>query len=76
MKVGKASAFAFGGGVILLQIANHKGYIKVNWDKVCKQADKAADKLEEKATGQGPKWMEKVRTTFSYSACIYMVYIM
>jgi FUN14 domain-containing protein 1 len=75
MKVGKAAAFAFGGGIILLQIANHQGYIKVNWDKVCKQADKATDKLGEKATGQGPKWMEKVRTTLNYSVCICMVYI-
>ncbi|XP_023715593.1 FUN14 domain-containing protein 1 isoform X2 [Cryptotermes secundus] len=59
MKVGKAAAFAFGGGIILLQIANHQGYIKVNWDKVCKQANKATDRLGEKA-GQGPEWMEKM----------------
>jgi FUN14 domain-containing protein 1 len=69
MKVGKAAAFAFGGGILLLQIANHKGFIKVNWSKVCKQADEVTDKLEEKVTGQGPKWMEKVQTTLSYSAC-------
>lgn len=60
MKVGKVTAMAVGGGIILLQIANHQGYIKVNWDKVYKQVDKVADRVEEKATGQGPKWMEKV----------------
>jgi len=60
MKVGKVAAIAVGGGIILLQVANHQGYIKVNWDKVYKQVDKVADRVEEKATGQGPKWMEKV----------------
>jgi FUN14 domain-containing protein 1 len=60
MRVGKVTAMAVGGGIILLQIANHQGYIKVNWDKVYKQVDKVADRVEEKATGQGPKWMEKV----------------
>jgi FUN14 domain-containing protein 1 len=70
MKVGKTAAFAFGGGIILLQIANHKGYIKVNWDKVYKQTDKVTDKLEEKTTGQGPKLMEKVQITLIYPACM------
>ena len=60
MKVGKVAAIAVGGGIILLQVANHQGYIKVNWDKVYKQVDKVADRVEEKATGQGPKWTEKV----------------
>lgn len=60
MKVGKVAAIAVGGGIILLQVANHQGYIKVNWDKVYKQVDKVADRVEEKATGQGPKWMDKV----------------
>lgn len=60
MKVGKVTAMAVGGGIILLQVANHQGYINVNWDKVYKQVDKVADRVEEKATGQGPKWMEKV----------------
>jgi len=33
MKVGKAAATAVGGGIILLQIANHKGYINVSFLK-------------------------------------------
>jgi hypothetical protein len=47
----------------------------VNWDKVYKQVDKVADRVEEKATGQGPKWMEKVGVMidiehlFMYFAC-------
>jgi FUN14 domain-containing protein 1 len=60
VKIGKVAALTFGGGIILLQIANHQGYIRVNWDKVYKQVDKVADIVEEKATGHNPKWMEKV----------------
>ncbi|XP_067008437.1 FUN14 domain-containing protein 1 [Anabrus simplex] len=59
MKVGKIAAVAVGGGIILLQIASHKGYVKINWDKVYKQVDKVTDKVEEKATGESSKWMEK-----------------
>ncbi|GLH14388.1 Uncharacterized protein GBIM_18804 [Gryllus bimaculatus] len=60
MKVGKMAAVAVGGGIILLQVANHKGYININWDKVYKQVDKVADKAEERISGQSPNWMEKV----------------
>ena len=60
MRVGKTAALALGGGIILLQVANEKGYIKVNWDKLDKKLDKVADKLEERITGEGPSWMDKV----------------
>jgi Uncharacterized conserved protein len=61
MKVGKVAAFAVGGGIILLQVANHQGYIKINWDKVYKQVDK----VEEKATGRGQKLMDKVEYIYT-----------
>ncbi|XP_060537449.1 FUN14 domain-containing protein 1 isoform X2 [Cylas formicarius] len=60
MRVGKIAALALGGGIILLQIANEKGYININWDKVNRNLDKVADKVEEQITGQGPSWMDKV----------------
>lgn len=60
MKVGKMVAIAVGGGIIILQIAQHKGYIKVDWDRVRKHADKVADKIEKEATGKGPNLMDKV----------------
>lgn len=34
-------AVAVGGGIILLQVASHKGYIKINWNKLEKDANKA-----------------------------------
>lgn len=60
MKVGKMAAIAVGGGIILLQIANQKGYIKIDWSKINKNVDKVTDKVEEAVTGEGPKWMDKV----------------
>nr|CAH7748893.1 unnamed protein product [Callosobruchus chinensis] len=60
MRVGKTAALALGGGIILLQVANEKGYIKINWDKVSKNLDKVADKVEEKVTGQKASWTDKV----------------
>lgn len=60
MKVGKVVAFSVGGGIIMLQIAANQGYIKVNWDKIQKKAEKLSDKVEEKITGEGPKLMDKV----------------
>lgn len=46
--MGKAAAAAIGSGIIILQIANHNGYIKINWDKVTKNAEKVSEQLEEK----------------------------
>ena len=60
MKVGKMAAFAVGGSIIILQVAAHQGYIKVNWDKIRKKAEKITDKVEEKVTGEGPKLLDKV----------------
>ncbi|KAK4013648.1 FUN14 domain-containing protein 1A isoform X1 [Daphnia magna] len=45
MKIGKTIATAVGGSLILLQIANHKGYINVNWSKMNKDLDCATKKL-------------------------------
>ncbi|XP_051162855.1 FUN14 domain-containing protein 1 isoform X1 [Leptopilina boulardi] len=60
MKVGKVAAFALGGGIIILQVAAHQGYIKINWDKVQKKAEKISDKVGEKVTGEGPKMLDKM----------------
>ncbi|KAL3287777.1 hypothetical protein HHI36_002239 [Cryptolaemus montrouzieri] len=59
MRVGKPTALALGGGIILLQIANEKGLIKINWDKVNKNIDKVADKVEEAVTGHPPTALDK-----------------
>lgn len=45
-KVGKLAATAVGGGFFLLQIANHTGYIKVDWKRVEKDVNKAKQQLK------------------------------
>lgn len=64
MKVGKAAAVALGGGIILLQVANHNGYIKVNWDKLTKKADELGDRVEAETATRGPKLLDKVMFFF------------
>jgi len=59
MKVGKVVAVALSGGIILFLYANHQGYIKINWDKVYKDVDEVTGKIKEKASAEGPKWMDK-----------------
>lgn len=60
MKVGKVVAITVGGSIILLQIASNEGYITIDWNKITKKANKLADKAEEKITGEGPSWADKV----------------
>ncbi|XP_024892638.1 FUN14 domain-containing protein 1-like isoform X3 [Temnothorax curvispinosus] len=60
IKIGKVAACAVGGGIIMLQIAAHQGYININWDKVMRKAEKITDKVEERITGEGPNFMDKV----------------
>jgi FUN14 domain-containing protein 1 len=61
MRVGKAAATALGGGVLLITLAHHKGYITVDWDKLSRQVDRVTDKVETAATGEGPRTIDKVR---------------
>ncbi|CAG7834249.1 unnamed protein product [Allacma fusca] len=61
MKVGKVAATAIGGALIILQVANHKGYIKINWSRVNRDVEKVKTKLQEEATGKKADWTEKVR---------------
>lgn len=61
MKIGKVAAVGIGSGVILLHLANQKGYVDINWDKINKRVDKISDKIEKETTGKSPAWFDKVR---------------
>ncbi|GAA6108243.1 FUN14 domain-containing protein 1 isoform X1 [Tachysurus ichikawai] len=54
-KVGKIAATAVGGGFLLLQIANHSGYVQVDWKKVNKDVNKAKKHLKKKADKAAPE---------------------
>ncbi|PRD30951.1 UNVERIFIED_CONTAM: FUN14 domain-containing protein 1 [Trichonephila clavipes] len=45
-KVGKTAASALAGSLLMFQIAQHQGYIKVNWSKVNRDIEKAKGKLD------------------------------
>ncbi|XP_012222726.1 FUN14 domain-containing protein 2 isoform X2 [Linepithema humile] len=60
VKIGKVAACAVGGGILIMQIAAHQGYININWDKISRKAESITDKVEEKITGEGPSFTDKV----------------
>uniref|UniRef100_A0A8D8UPU4 FUN14 domain-containing protein 1B n=1 Tax=Cacopsylla melanoneura TaxID=428564 RepID=A0A8D8UPU4_9HEMI len=60
MKIGKMAAVTVGGSIILLQLANHKGYININWDKVIDKADKAARSVEASTSSKKTNILDKV----------------
>lgn len=59
-KVGRLAAFTIGGAIILLEVANEQGIIKIDWSRLYRKVDQAGDKVQKTITGEGPKWMEKV----------------
>ncbi|KAG7268842.1 hypothetical protein CRUP_023962 [Coryphaenoides rupestris] len=65
-RVGKIAATAVGGGFLLLQIANHSGYVQVDWKKVEKDVNKAKRHLKKKAKKAAPEinsFIEEVKAT-------------
>ncbi|KAL7369675.1 hypothetical protein ABVT39_005213 [Epinephelus coioides] len=67
-RVGKIAATAVGGGFLLLQarIANHSGYVQVDWKKVEKDVNKAKKHLKKKANKAAPEintFIEEVKAT-------------
>ncbi|KAM9830501.1 FUN14 domain-containing protein 1 isoform X1 [Syngnathus typhle] len=65
-RVGKVAATAVGGGFLLLQIANHSGYVQVDWKKVEKDVNKAKKHLKKKANKAAPElntFIEEVKAS-------------
>lgn len=60
MKVGKMAATAVGGSLILLQIAHHKGYIQVDWNKMVNDSSSFSDRLKNKMKLQTKSTGEKM----------------
>lgn len=57
-KVGKATAAAIGSGIFILQIANHNGYININWDKLFKRAEELSERIDDRSSK--PNLVQKV----------------
>jgi len=59
MKAGKMAAATIGGTLVILQIAHHKGYIKVDWNKMTNDTSSMADKLKKKLHLKSRSGLEK-----------------
>lgn len=75
MKIGKTAAFAIGGGIILLQVAQQNGYIVIDWEKLKKNADKATEKLEETCSKNKESFMTQVHTYLNLYLYLPNIYI-
>ncbi|ENN80753.1 hypothetical protein YQE_02830, partial [Dendroctonus ponderosae] len=64
MRVAKTTAFAVGGGIILLQLASERGFIKVNWSRLSKKLEKVVDRVESEISNQDRAWTDKVMDFF------------
>uniref|UniRef100_A0A1A8LCG5 FUN14 domain containing 1 n=1 Tax=Nothobranchius pienaari TaxID=704102 RepID=A0A1A8LCG5_9TELE len=74
-RVGKIAATAVGGGFLLLQIANHSGYVQVDWKKVEKDVNKAKKHLKKKADKAAPEintFIEEVKVSGTKS-CFFLL---
>ncbi|NXA36912.1 FUND2 protein, partial [Eudromia elegans] len=67
-KVGKLAATAVGGGFFLLQVANHTGYIKVDWKLVERDMNKAKQQLKFHSSGNkvSPEVKSKVDEVITF----------
>lgn len=57
VKVGKTASMAVGGGLIILQVAHHQGWINVHWGNVDKTVKKAKNKITKQNV---PELLEKL----------------
>ncbi len=48
MKVGRMAATAVGGSLIILQVAHHKGYVKVDWGRLSGDSSGAVSRLRDR----------------------------
>uniref|UniRef100_T1J703 FUN14 domain-containing protein 1 n=1 Tax=Strigamia maritima TaxID=126957 RepID=T1J703_STRMM len=69
-KVGKFAAVSIGGGLLLLQIANHQGYIRINWNKVNDHVQQARKEIEKEAKHSGPRIAKQVQRFIHENAII------
>jgi len=61
-KVGRAAATTLGTSLVLFQLANHYGYIKVDWKKVEKTKKDVAKDLKENVGAYVPKFIDESKT--------------
>jgi len=58
-KVGRAAATTLGTSLVLFQLANHYGYIKVDWKKVEKTKKNVTKDLQDNVGAYVPKFLDE-----------------
>ncbi|XP_052215032.1 FUN14 domain-containing protein 1-like isoform X2 [Dreissena polymorpha] len=61
VKVGKTAAIGLGCTFLLIRLAQHQGYININWRRVNQHMDEARRTLEREAVRQYPQMMDKAK---------------
>lgn len=64
-KVGKVAAATVGTSLLLLQIAQHQGYVTVNWTKIEKSMQTAKDSIERDTKKAYPHVAASIKTFFA-----------
>jgi FUN14 domain-containing protein 1 len=68
MKVGKMAATVVGGTLILLQIAHHKGYVKVDWNRMSDDTSGVADRIRDRLRMRSRNGYERFRDVAGQNA--------
>lgn len=63
-KVGKVAAATVGTSLLLLQVAQHQGYVTVNWTKIEKSMSSARKTIERDTRKAYPNFVANVSTFF------------
>ncbi|XP_037068057.1 FUN14 domain-containing protein 1-like [Pollicipes pollicipes] len=61
MKVGKLAAMTLGGSMLVMQIASHKGYIRVNWKKVNNDLQQISERVQDDVQKTAPGAVGEVK---------------
>ncbi|KAK3096083.1 hypothetical protein FSP39_022912 [Pinctada imbricata] len=61
IKVGKLAAFTMGTSILLLQIAQHQGYVRINWSRLERDVDRAKKTFEREARRRYPGVLENLK---------------
>ncbi|GAB1598218.1 FUN14 domain-containing protein 1-like [Argonauta hians] len=64
-KVGKVAAATVGTSLLLLQVAQHQGYVTVNWTKIEKSMQTAKDSIEKDSKLAYPHIAASIKTFFA-----------
>jgi len=74
-KLGRTVGYMIGGTILLVNIANRAGYIKINWNEMNSDIEQAKKELGKKAEKELPKLLEKAKDFVSENIVLAGSYI-